>query len=76
MARKLRWLALWISAFGLVLGGRASRSDTNASASPAQRGTSSVYLGWRMYEANCARCHGADASGSVPPRACSRASPA
>jgi len=33
--------------------------DAEASASPA----GSVYLGWRVFEERCARCHGASATG-------------
>jgi hypothetical protein len=30
----------------------------------ARSQTDSLYLGWRHFEANCARCHGADAAGT------------
>ena len=34
-------------------------------AAPAAASPASPYLGWRLFQANCARCHGADATGSA-----------
>jgi hypothetical protein len=42
----------------------ASTGDVPAIAQ-AIKDTNSIYLGWRVFQANCSRCHGADATGGA-----------
>jgi cytochrome c5 len=63
MRRTTRWLALLA---GAVVAGCAVEFEN---AKPAQeleqrsRPPGSVYLGWRVFEDKCARCHGSSAAG-------------
>lgn len=50
---------LWLA------GCAAPVDDTKATQQPEP--TSAVYSGWRVFQANCAGCHGADATGGAGP---------
>ena len=54
----------------LLLAGCALPSKHTRAAQPlAQRSptTNPIYTGWRVFQGNCAGCHGADAAGGVGP---------
>lgn len=51
---------------GSAVGGmvEATADDGVPAMAQAIKDSNRVYLGWRVFQANCARCHGADATGS------------
>lgn len=49
------------------LGARAGNEPTsgNAPAAPAVTAQGALYPGWRLFQAKCSECHGADATGTT-----------
>lgn len=57
---------LWLLAFGSTNAQLADSSTGDGVSSLAQAINDShqIYQGWRIFQANCARCHGPDATGT------------
>jgi len=45
-------------------GGSPSQNNVVPAIAQAIKQSNRVYLGWRVFQANCARCHGPDATGT------------
>jgi hypothetical protein len=57
---------LWLLAFGSANAQLADSSAGDGVSSLAQaiKDSHQMYLGWRIFQTNCARCHGPDATGT------------
>jgi len=68
---KVRWLIAFCAAFGCLAGAAQSSQDAappyRVECEPdagACRADLAIYIGWRVFQTQCASCHAADARGS------------